>query len=95
MSFMATLHCISGCVVAEIVGLIISTALGGGEPRVDRSRRGSRVRLRVRADLELAAPRGADHGSCDPHIALATDTVSITTTEIIDNLFVLIVPAGD
>ena len=39
----ATLHCLTGCAIGEVLGMVIATALGLGQPALDRC---SRSRLR-------------------------------------------------
>ena len=93
LSASATNHCLTGCVLGEVVGMVIATALGWGNA--------ASIALAValaflfgysltslpliRAKLPLA--------SIVP-IALAADTVSIAIMEIIDNGFVLLVPGA-
>src|SRR3954452_8783153 len=89
----ATLHCLTGCAIGEIAGMAIGTALGlGNFPTVVLS-----IALAfvfgysltslplLRAGLALAAVIP---------IALASDTLSITTMEIVDNAIVLAVPGA-
>ncbi len=89
----ATNHCLTGCVIGEVVGMTIATALGWG----DIASIALAVALAflfgysltslplLRAKLPLA--------SIVP-IALAADTVSIAIMEVIDNGFMLIVPGA-
>src|SRR3954465_2461054 len=89
----ATLHCLTGCAIGEIAGMAIGTALGlGNFPTVVLSIAlafvfGSRLTSLplLRAGLALAAVIP---------IALASDTLSITTMEIVDNAIVLAVPGA-
>jgi hypothetical protein len=89
----ATLHCLTGCALGEIVGMMIATALGWGNV--------AQIALAVglaylfgfgltslplfKAGLTLAAI---------VPIALAADTVSITIMEVIDNLVVIAWPGA-
>ena len=89
----ATLHCLAGCAIGEVVGMFIATALGF-------SNLGTIVISVVlafffgygltslpllRAGLALAAV---------VPIALASDTLSITTMEVVDNAIVVAVPGA-
>ena len=89
----ATLHCLTGCAIGEVLGMVIATALGWGNT-------GSIVlsvalaflfgySLTVRPVLRAGVPfrRAA-------RVAVGSDTVSITTMEIVDNRFILIVPGA-
>lgn len=89
----ATLHCLSGCAIGEILGMIISSALGWAAT-------GSVV-----LSIALAFVFGYSF-SMRPliankvnlvralKIALAADTVSIAVMEIADNGFILAVPGA-
>lgn len=90
----ATTHCLTGCVIGEVTGMFIATALGWSTL--------ASIALAVglayvfgfaltslplfRAGLTLAAI---------VPIALAADTVSITIMELIDNGFVLLVTGAE
>lgn len=89
----ATVHCMTGCAIGEILGLVISTALGWGNL--------------ASIALAVALAFGFGYGltsmtllkaglalSAIVPIALATDTFSITVMEIIDNLTVLVIPGA-
>jgi hypothetical protein len=89
----ATLHCLTGCAIGEILGLVLSTWWGWGN--------GPSIALAIalaflfgysltmapvlRAGLSLRQAVG---------IALAADTLSILTMEIMDNAVVLAVPGA-
>lgn len=89
----ATNHCLTGCLVGEVTGMAIATALGWGDVASIALAVGlaflfgyalTSVPL-VRAGLTIAA--------IIP-IALAADTVSIAVMELIDNLTVILVPGA-
>ncbi len=89
----ATNHCLTGCVIGEVAGMAIATALGWGDVASIALAVGlaflfgyalTSVPL-IRARLALAAI---------VPIALAADTVSIAIMEVIDNGFVLVVPGA-
>ncbi len=89
----ATLHCLTGCAIGEVLGLVIATALGWSNlPSVVLSIALAFVfgysltalpLLRSGLSLRRAAP-----------LALASDTLSIGTMEIVDTLIVLIIPGA-
>jgi hypothetical protein len=93
LSASATNHCLTGCVIGEVTGMTIATALGWG----DVASIALAVALAflfgysltsiplVRAKLPLAAI---------VPIALAADTVSIAIMELIDNLAMILVPGA-
>jgi hypothetical protein len=89
----ATLHCLTGCAIGEVLGMIIGTALGFS----DWGTIALAVALAflfgysltslplLRAGLALAAV---------VPIALATDTFSIAVMEIVDNALMLAIPGA-
>ncbi|MFD8009653.1 DUF4396 domain-containing protein [Streptomyces sp. NPDC058955] len=89
----ATLHCLTGCAIGEILGMIIGTALGWGNAPtmvlaiVLAFLFGYSLTLWAvkRAGLSLRAAIG---------VALAADTISITVMEIVDNAVLLVVPGA-
>jgi hypothetical protein len=89
----ATLHCLTGCAIGEIVGMILATAL-------DLSNLVSVVLSTALAFVFgyglTSAPllrAGLALGAVVP-IALASDTLSIATMEVVDNLIILVVPGA-
>jgi uncharacterized protein DUF4396 len=89
----ATLHCLTGCAIGEILGMVLSAAFGLGNA------------LSIFVSVLLAfvfgyaltlrpviaagvAPRRA------MRLAVASDTVSIATMELVDNAFILLVPGA-
>jgi hypothetical protein len=89
----ATLHCLTGCAIGEILGMAIGSALGF-------SNLGTVVLAVVLAfffgyaltSLPLLRA-GFALGAVIP-IALASDTLSIATMELVDNLIVVAVPGA-
>ena len=88
----ATAHCLAGCAIGEVLGMVISTVFGWAS-LADRARDRARVLLRLPADaspcppgIVLFAPR------C--RLAFASDTVSIAAMEIVDDGFILVVPGA-
>ena len=93
LAFMATVHCLSGCAIGEILGMVLSTWWGWGNfasivlsivlAFVFGYGLTSLPLLRAGMPVRKVAP-----------LAFASDTASITTMEIVDNLFILIVPGA-
>jgi hypothetical protein len=89
----ATLHCLTGCAIGEVAGMAIGTALGF-------SNLGTVVLAIVLAfafgyaltSLPLLRA-GFALGAVIP-IALASDTLSIATMELVDNLIILTIPGA-
>jgi ABC-type nitrate/sulfonate/bicarbonate transport system permease component len=93
MAITATRHCLTGCAIGEVLGMLLSTWWGWGNT-------GS-IALSVALAfffgylLTYSGVRraGAD-GRTAAQAALASDTVSIATMEVVDNLFILVVPGA-
>jgi hypothetical protein len=93
LAFMATVHCLSGCAIGEILGMVLATWWGWGDfASIVLSivlafffgyGLTSLPLLRSGMSVRQVAP-----------LAFASDTASITTMEIVDNLFILIVPGA-
>lgn len=89
----ATLHCLTGCALGEIAGMALGTALG-------LSNLGTIVLSIVLAfafgytltSLPLVQA-GMALAAVVP-IALASDTLSIATMEVVDNLIILVIPGA-
>ncbi|HJQ50292.1 MAG TPA: DUF4396 domain-containing protein, partial [Gaiellaceae bacterium] len=89
----ATLHCLTGCAIGEVLGMVLATALGWGNTASIAISialafvfgYAFTIRAVLRAGVGLRRAVG---------VALASDTVSISTMEIIDNAFILLVPGA-
>ena len=93
LAFSATAHCLTGCAIGEVLGLVIGTILGWGNVAT--------IALAVvlafffgysltmlpllRSGLALATVLP---------IAFAADTLSITIMEIVDNLVMVVIPGA-
>jgi hypothetical protein len=89
----ATLHCLTGCAIGEILGMVVATALGLG----DAASIGISVvlafvfgyALTLRPVVAAGIPLRRAFG-----VTFASDTASIATMEIVDNLFIVLVPGA-
>ncbi|MDX6705230.1 MAG: hypothetical protein QOI48_1076 [Solirubrobacteraceae bacterium] len=89
----ATLHCLTGCAIGEIAGMLIGTALGFSNlATIVLSVLLAFVFGYGLTSLPLLRA-GLALGAVIP-IALASDTLSIATMEIVDNTIVLAVPGA-
>jgi Domain of unknown function (DUF4396) len=93
LALSATVHCLTGCAIGEVLGMILSTWWGWGSV--------ASIALSVvlafffgygLTTLPLLRS-GMSLREATP-LAFASDTASITTMEIVDNLFILIVPGA-
>jgi hypothetical protein len=88
----ATLHCLTGCAIGEVLGMVLASALGWGDAAsiaisvVLAFAFGYALTLRSILGV-VGLRRGA-------RLALASDTVSIGVMEVVDNAFVLLVPGA-
>ena len=89
-AFAATWHCLTGCAIGEILGLVIATALGWGNAASIAIAIVLAFFFGYSQTLRPLVTSGVPLGRA-ARIALAADTVSITVMEIVDNGFVLLV----
>lgn len=89
----ATLHCLTGCAIGEVLGMIISTALGwAAAPSIALA-----VILAFFFGYLLSLLPLLKHGlgwKKSLRIALAADTASIAVMEITDNAVLLVIPGA-
>ena len=89
----ATLHCLTGCAIGEILGMVLATWWGlANGPSIALSVVLAFVfgySLTITPVLRSAVVLRTAIG-----IALAADTVSIATMEVVDNAFILAVPGA-
>lgn len=93
LAFQATVHCLTGCGIGEVAGLVIGNALGLHDLASIALAvvlafifgYGLTVVPLLRAGQALGAALG---------VAFAADTVSITTMELVDNAIVLAIPGA-
>jgi hypothetical protein len=89
----ATNHCLTGCVIGEVAGMSIATALGwGGIASIALAVALAFLFGYSLTSLPLLRARLAFRAIVP--IALAADTVSIAIMELIDNLTVVVVPGA-
>jgi hypothetical protein len=89
----ATLHCLTGCAIGEVLGMVIGTATGlHNAATVVLSIAlaflfgyGLTMRGVLRAGLDLSSAL---------KVALAADTLSIAVMELLDNAFIVAVPGA-
>src|SRR6476661_8762346 len=89
----ATVHCLTGCAIGEVLGMVLATALGWGNALSIAVSTllafffGYALTLRpvIRAGVPFKRAT---------RLAFASDTVSIAVMEIVDNAFILLVPGA-
>ncbi|MFI5965119.1 DUF4396 domain-containing protein [Streptomyces asoensis] len=93
MAARATLHCLTGCAIGEILGMVIGTALGWGN--VPTMVTAIVLAFVFGYSLTLFGLRraGLDLRAA-VKVALAADTVSIAVMELVDNGVVALTPGA-
>ena len=93
LAFSATAHCLTGCAIGEVLGMVIGTALGWG----DFATIALAVVLAFFFGYSLTMVpllrSGLALATVLP-LAFAADTLSITIMEIVDNLVLLVIPGA-
>ncbi len=93
VALMATVHCLTGCAIGEVLGMIIATAAGFSDVGT------------IAISIALAFVFGYGLTSLPlirsgmaprevAPIALASDTFSITLMEIVDNAIIVVIPGA-
>jgi hypothetical protein len=89
----ATLHCLTGCGIGEVLGLVVGTALGLGTVQT--------ITLAVVLAFffgylltMLPLLRSGMQLSTAARLALAADTISIAIMELVDNAVMLLIPGA-
>ena len=93
MAVSATLHCLSGCAIGEVLGMILATWWGWSD--------GPSIALAIAlafffgyALTVWSVRRSGLSFRAAVRIALAADTLSILTMEIVDNAILLAIPGA-
>ena len=93
LAFTATLHCLSGCAVGEVLGMVIGTSLGWGNAPTIALAVGLAFAFGYAFTIIPLLRAGLAFGVV-LRLAFAADTVSITIMEIVDNAIMLAIPGA-
>lgn len=93
LAITATLHCLTGCAIGEVLGMVIGTALGWSDVSTIALSVGLAFVFGYAFTVGPVIRSGLSLRAAIP-IALAADTVSITTMEIIDNAGMILIPGA-
>ena len=93
VAFSATAHCLTGCAIGEVLGMIIGTALGWGNWETVALAVVLAFFFGYSLTMVPLLRSGMAFRAAVP-VALASDTVSITIMEIVDNAIMLAIPGA-
>jgi hypothetical protein len=93
LAFSATVHCLTGCAIGEVLGMIIGTALGWGDFETIALAVALAFFFGYSLTLVPLLRSGLTFSAALP-LALASDTVSIAVMEIVDNAIMLWIPGA-
>jgi uncharacterized protein DUF4396 len=93
VAFMATVHCLTGCAIGEVAGVMIGTALGWGNFETIVLAIALAFLLGYSLTMLPLLRAGLALAVALP-LAFASDTLSIGVMEIVDNAFILVVPGA-
>jgi Domain of unknown function (DUF4396) len=92
-AFSATLHCLTGCAIGEVLGMVIGSALGWGTVATIALAIVLAFFFGYGLTMLPLLRSGMALGAVLP-LALASDTLSITVMEIVDNLIMVVLPGA-
>jgi hypothetical protein len=93
VAFSATVHCLTGCAIGEVLGMVLGTAFAWSNLAIVVISvllafvfgYGLTMMPLLQGGMPFKAAAGA---------ALASDTASIATMEVVDNVFMVLVPGA-
>jgi hypothetical protein len=86
-------HCLTGCAIGEVLGMIIGTALGWGDFQTIAAAVVLAFFFGYSLTMLPLLRGGVALGAAIP-IAFAADTISITIMELVDNAIMLLIPGA-
>jgi hypothetical protein len=89
----ATLHCLTGCSIGEVLGMVIGSALGWSNFAIIVLAIVLAFFFGYLLTMLPLLRSGLALGAVLP-LAFASDTLSITVMEIVDNLIILVIPGA-
>lgn len=93
VAFSATVHCLTGCAIGEVLGMVIGTVLGLGNALTIALAVVLAFAFGYGLTMVPLIRSGLAYGTV-LSLALASDTVSITIMEIVDNAIMLLIPGA-
>jgi hypothetical protein len=92
-AFSATLHCLTGCAIGEVLGIVIGTALGWSTVATIALAIVLAFFFGYGLTMLPLLRSGMALGAALP-LAFASDTLSITVMEIVDNFIIVVIPGA-
>jgi hypothetical protein len=92
-AFSATLHCLTGCAIGEVLGMVIGSAFGWGNFATIALAVVLAFFFGYGLTMLPLLRSGMALGAVVP-LAFASDTLSITVMEIVDNLVIVVIPGA-
>jgi hypothetical protein len=92
-AFSATLHCLTGCAIGEVLGVVVGTALGWSTVATLALAIVLAFFFGYGLTMLPLLRSGMALGAALP-LAFASDTLSITVMEIVDNLIIVVIPGA-
>ncbi len=93
VAFSATAHCLTGCAIGEVLGMVIGTALGWSNVATIILAVALAFLFGYSLTMLPLLRSGMALAAVLP-LAFASDTLSITVMEIVDNLIMVAVPGA-
>ena len=93
VAFSATAHCLTGCAIGEVLGVMIGTALGWGNFETIVLAIALAFIFGYSLTMLPLLRAGLAFAAAVP-LALASDTLSIAVMELVDNAILLVVPGA-
>lgn len=93
VAFSATAHCLTGCAIGEVLGMVIGTALGWSNFSTIVLAVALAFFFGYSLTMLPLLRSGIALGVAVP-LALASDTISIAVMELVDNAIMLLIPGA-
>ena len=93
IAFSATVHCLTGCAIGEVLGMIIGTAAGFSNLGTTLLAIALAFFFGYSFTSYPLLRSGMALGAVIP-IALASDTISIAIMEVVDNAIIVLIPGA-
>jgi hypothetical protein len=93
LALSATLHCFTGCAIGEVLGMAIGTALAWSNPATTVASIILAFAFGYALTIRPLIAGGVPLGRAG-RLAFASDTLSITTMEIVDTAIIVVYPGA-